>query len=220
MPSGVFIMTGIPDDQIDAVAAEAELDEPTRISREKQPDGTWTLTVSFPPDNQPDVVQTQQFGASTRQTVGQASGEPAAFIQAHLATARSIRQQFAIPIAVCLAQSALETGWGRHVVGNAYFGIKATGNQPSVVTKTHEQRPDGTVFSENDAFRSYTGFDDAAQDYGRFLTTNPRYKPAFQHSEDPEAFARAIAAAGFATALNYGDLLVSIIRSHKLAELA
>ena len=216
MPSGVFIMTAIPDNQIDAVQAEAELDQPTRISRERQGDGTWILTVSYPPENGPDVLQTKEFGAPAARTLGQASAGPATFIQSHLQTARTIKQNFRIPIAVCLSQSGLETGWGRHVVANAYFGIKAGPGQRSVVTKTHEQRPDGTVFTENDAFRTYASFDDAAQDYGRFHTTNNRYASAFQHADSPEAFARAVAAAGYATALNYGDMLVSIMQSNNL----
>ena len=84
-----------------------------------------------------------------------------------------------------------------------------------MITKTHEQRSDGTVFTENDAFRAYASFEDAAEDYGRFLTTNNRYARAFEHTDNPEAFARAVAAAGYATALNYGEL-VSIMRSNNL----
>ena len=71
---------------------------------------------------------------------------------------------------------------------------------------------------ETDAFRSYSGFDEAADDYGRFLTGNPRYHAAFAHTDNPEAFAEAVAAAGYATDPTYSTKLVSIMRSNSLED--
>jgi len=46
------------------------------------------------------------------------------FIAQHIADARRISARTGVPAGVIIAQSALESGWGLHVVDNAYFGIK------------------------------------------------------------------------------------------------
>jgi hypothetical protein len=45
-----------------------------------------------------------------------------------------------------------------------------------------------------------------------------RYRAAFDHTHDPEAFAKAVANAGFATDPNYGNKLISIMRTHNLED--
>ncbi|TAM00337.1 MAG: hypothetical protein EPN70_22510 [Paraburkholderia sp.] len=52
-----------------------------------------------------------------------------AFIEEHLADAQAIQRKYGVPAGVVLAQSALESSWGRAVVSNAYFGVK--GRAPS-----------------------------------------------------------------------------------------
>jgi flagellar protein FlgJ len=119
---------------------------------------------------------------------------------------------------VLIAQSAQETGWGRHVVHNAYFGIK--GHSPdggSVDFKTTEVI-NGKVVHETDTFRAYTDFADAADDYGRLLSQNSRYSKAFLFKTDPDRFVHEIAKAGYATDPTYAQSLISIIHSHGLAQ--
>ena len=53
--------------------------------------------------------------------------------------------------------------------------------------------------------------------HGHFLRDNSRYAKAFQ-AVDGESFARAIAAAGYATDPKYADLLVEIIRENNLTQ--
>jgi peptidoglycan hydrolase FlgJ len=215
---GVLRIFGVPDSELDGLIQTTELDKPDEVHQEKQADGTWVVTLVFPrcADNT-DPLQVQSFGADQTVTVGKASGTPDAFIQSHLPTARTIKQKYRVPISVMLSQSALETGWGRSVVGNAYFGIKADHGQSSVTTLGHEVQG-GVSVLQTIQLRRYANFDEAADDYGRFLTTNPRYAPAFVHTDNPEAFALAVAAAGFATSPNYGSTLVDIIRSHNLED--
>ena len=62
-----------------------------------------------------------------------------AFIDAHLEAAQAIQRKYQVPAGVVLAQSALESNWGRSVVANAYFGMK--GRAPSGASTsftTHE----------------------------------------------------------------------------------
>lgn len=68
-------------------------------------------------------------------------------------------------------------------------------------------------------FRAYQSFADAADDYGKLLSTAPRYRPAFDHPNDPVEFGRAIARVGYATSEDYESLLVSVLRSRNLLAL-
>jgi type VI secretion system secreted protein VgrG len=119
---------------------------------------------------------------------------------------------------VLIAQSAQETGWGRHVKNNAYFGIKGKAPDGSSIDFGTSEVVNGHVIHETDTFRAYTGFADAADDYGRFLNQNPRYRGAFVHQNDPDKFVQAMAHAGYATDPNYAKELIGIIHAHKLAQ--
>ena len=160
------------------------------------------------PDTVPPVLPTISASAIP-------SG-PAAFIASCLDAARDVKQKYSVPIAVLIAQAALESGWGQHVVQNAYFGIKGhapTGN--SVAFQTTEVIG-GQVIHEAQTFRAYTSFADAADDYGRFLTTNPRYAGCFHYANDPVNFVQTLAAAGYATDPHYASKVVAVMRGHNL----
>ncbi len=78
------------------------------------------------------------------------------FVGLHISDAKIISARTGIPTEVILAQSALESNWGRSVKGNAYFGIKgksATGH--STTFSTHEVTLSGKRVSEIDEFRAY-----------------------------------------------------------------
>jgi hypothetical protein len=219
MPCGVQLITGISNSEIGAVEEVALLDQPTKTIRQQTDDGKWTLTIVFPPCADGSDPITRAGGAGGAPVpIGSAKTSPAAFVQAHLADAQAVKKQCTVPVAVTLAQSALETGWGRSVVGNAYFGIKATRpDQPSVTATTHEFI-DGQLLSTTAAFCSYASYTEAALAYGTFLRQNARYGPAFQHVDNPEAFALAVAAAGFATDPRYGNKLVDLMRQNDLEQ--
>ena len=142
----------------------------------------------------------------------------AAFIKMALPTAKAVKLKWGIPIAVLIAQSAQETGWGRHVVKNAYFGIKGKAPDGSSVDFGTSEVIDGKVVHKVDTFRAYSSFADAADDYGRFLSQDDRYQLAFLFKNDPDKFVRAIAHAGYATDPHYAKSLISIIHSHHLAQ--
>ena len=40
------------------------------------------------------------------------------------------------------------------------------------------------------AFRAYVSLADSILDHGRRLATNPVYRPAFEHTDEPRQFAR------------------------------
>ena len=140
-----------------------------------------------------------------------------AFIKELLPIATQVKKTWGVPISVLIAQGALESAWGQHVKGNAYFGIKGhTPSGGSVSFGTHEVY-DGKSVAITDTFRAYSSLTDAADDYGRFLASNPRYRPCFAYSNQPDHFVDALAAAGYATDPDYAAKLKGIIRHHNLA---
>lgn len=72
-----------------------------------------------------------------------------------------------------------------------------------------------TPITINDFFRVYKNFEESAEDYIRFLKTNPRYTNAgvFTATTPQEQIER-IKAAGYATAPNYVELVMGIINKN------
>lgn len=155
---------------------------------------------------------------------------PRAFYGRYAAAAQA-SERAGVPALFALAQSALETGWGRHAPGNMMFGIKAgpgwLGKKQLLVTReVFADRNQGHRFPKvlaieprtgggfdyrvKDWFRAYDGADESFADHARLLRGNPRYGDCFK-TRDPREFARRVSAAGYATDPGYADQLVAII---------
>ncbi|MED5644342.1 glucosaminidase domain-containing protein [Enterobacter bugandensis] len=133
-------------------------------------------------------------------------------------SAEQAAAKWGVPASVLLAQSALESGWGKHVKNNAYFGIKGkspTGNSTSFGTT---EVINGKVIHIKDTFRAYADYAESADDYGRFLNKNKRYKPAFIHTTEPNQFITEIAKAGYATDPDYAPKLIRLMERYDLYE--
>jgi hypothetical protein len=141
-----------------------------------------------------------------------------AFFAMAVGPAQASQKETGVPASVTLAQAILESGWGDSHMGDAhnYFGIKAHSGQPSVTVRTREVVGGKDVFIDA-AFRSFASVEECFAAHGHFLRDNSRYAKAFQ-AADAESFARAIAAAGYATDPRYGDVLVRIIRENNLTQ--
>ena len=48
MPSGVFKITDIPEDKVEIVVADYQMENPVNIERIAQPNGMWTVIATFP----------------------------------------------------------------------------------------------------------------------------------------------------------------------------
>ena len=132
--------------------------------------------------------------------------------------AMSTASKWGIPASVLLAQSALESGWGLHVKNNAYFGIKGKSPSGNSVSFGTTEVINGKVIHINDTFRAYADYAESADDYGRFLSSNKRYKPAFLHTEQPNEFITEVASAGYATDTNYAPKLIHLMERYDLYE--
>ncbi|KOC88094.1 type VI secretion system tip protein TssI/VgrG [Winslowiella iniecta] len=139
------------------------------------------------------------------------------FIEDNLIAAKKVQSDWGVPVSVTLAQAAQETGWGAHVKNNAWFGIKGKSPAGNTADFKTSEVIDGKRISITDSFRSYESFAEAADDHGRFLVNNPRYKNAFSFKDDPAAFVDEIAKAGYATDPNYAKSLKNIISAQHLS---
>lgn len=117
-----------------------------------------------------------------------------------------------------MAQAALETGWGKSAPGNMYFGIKAT---PSWRGKTQQlwttEYVNGVPQRVLATFRAYDTPAQSFADYGALISSTPRYRaalsyPAYSQADD---YIRAIAAAGYATAPDYANTVISVANTIK-----
>jgi len=103
-----------------------------------------------------------------------------------------------------LAQSALETGYGKSAPNSNYFGIKGAGQVfPS------EEFFDGKMVVEPSEFRAYENPQQSFDDYASFITGNKRYEPVLKAKTLSDQIA-AMGASGYATDPNYGAKLSSI----------
>ncbi|MFM0250671.1 glycoside hydrolase family 73 protein [Paraburkholderia sediminicola] len=137
------------------------------------------------------------------------------FIDAHLAAAQEVQRKYQVPAGVVIAQSALESNWGRSVVGNAYFGVKGRAPSGDSTTFTTHEVINGKAIKIYDAFRAYGSYEDAADDYAQMLRNNPRFRSSFLYTRSSQ-FANALAHNGYATDPLYAVKLNAIIRAHKL----
>lgn len=133
-------------------------------------------------------------------------------------------QDSALFPSVKLAQAALETGWGKSVVGNNMFGIKAAGGTSpywhgATVTAGTSEYENGAYIGTNSRFRKYATVSDSIRDHTWFLEHNSRYANAGVFTATtPEEQARALQKAGYATDPSYANKLISIINSYNLKQ--
>lgn len=133
------------------------------------------------------------------------------YVQQTLPIAKEIEAKYGIPADFVIAQSALETGWGAAVKGNAYFGVK--GKSPSgksINIATTECLP--TCSATRDNFRAYDSYGEAADDWARMLVSG-RFSGAMRYKDNPAQFANEIAKLGYATDPNYAIKLQQMLNS-------
>ena len=119
-----------------------------------------------------------------------------------------------------LAQSALETGWGQHILrrpdgtsSHNLFGIKAGGRwDGDRVSAGTLEYADGVAARQRAQFRSYGSFEESFQDYVALLQGSPRYAEALSRAADPEAFMNGLQQAGYATDPRYAEKVLRIWR--------
>ena len=142
---------------------------------------------------------------------------PEAFVRSLWPHAQKMAAELGVPAKALVAQAALETGWGRRLVGveqqitsHNLFGIKAGSrwSGASVGATTHEF-VNGVRVEQRAQFRTYGSAADSFADYARLLG-NSRYAGARGTGDDAHRFAQALQHAGYATDPGYAAKIAAI----------
>lgn len=168
------------------------------------------------------MVRQLQRGNANAQADFKPTG-PAEFVQQLRPYAQATAKKLGVDADALIAQAALETGWGEHMLRDSQgrasfnlFNIKAHGWQgPSVAKRTLEF--DGnTARTESARFRAYDSLQHAFDDYANFLQNNPRYADALAAGSDPSAYAQGLQDAGYATDPQYAAKLQVLLKRAEL----
>lgn len=149
---------------------------------------------------------------------GQQFASAEEFVAALYPAAKPIAKQLGVDAKAIVAQAALETGWGKHIISDSqgrnsfnFFGIKADSrwSGESVDVVTHEYR-DGVAVKENARFRAYASMQEGLQDYALFLQSHERYQGAIHQNLNGSQYGHALQKAGYATDPAYGSKIERI----------
>lgn len=146
------------------------------------------------------------------------------FVRDLLPHAEQAAAKLGVDPRVLVAQAALETGWGQHVIrdgggmsSNNLFGIKATGNWKgqhlSIPTLEYT---DGVAQRHRENFRVYDDLAEGFADYVKLISGSKRYTEAVNKAADPDAFLDALQEAGYATDPNYANKIKAILHGPDL----
>lgn len=159
--------------------------------------------------------------------------KPEDFIRDSWPHAQKAGKELGVDPKVIIAQSALETGWGKkvHVNDNgensySVFGIKAGANWSGqkVQFNTLEFRA-GSMQRERAEFRAYDSLSESYQDYVKFLQANPRYENVL-NAETSKEYSEQLQKSGYATDPDYsmkierirqGELINNVVSELKIS---
>lgn len=166
--------------------------------------------------------------AATANTGGKKSiaNTPENFVEKLTGYAEKAAASLGVDTNVLLAQAALETGWGNHVIHTEHgensfnlFNIKAgaswSGEKVKVTTLEYSQ---GVAQQERANFRRYNNYEESFNDYVNFLQTNPRYQQALAAGTDASAYAEELQKAGYATDPAYAEKIKHIVNGDTLRD--
>lgn len=148
-----------------------------------------------------DALKSGMFNGKPKSWDGQSntpvSKNASDFLHRYLPVAQAVADKYHIPVSVVLAQAVLENGWtGKSIHGNNMFNIRDSKHWKGStveISRATEYDANGNLYTAGGKFRAYASVEDSFDDYGKFLTSNGKYKEAFNHSNDPKAFGDVIA---------------------------
>jgi peptidoglycan hydrolase FlgJ len=139
------------------------------------------------------------------------------FIEAVLPYAKQAAELIGVDPKLLIAQSALETGWGKHIINNEngesshnMFGVKSNKHWvgDEVVAQTLEYKEDKPEVTKA-TFKAYPGYLESFMDYIKLLKTK-RYGNVLENTDNPMKFLSELHQAGYATDPSYVTKVLSI----------
>lgn len=147
------------------------------------------------------------------------ANSPQAYFENNAPYAQKVGHSYSLYPSVMLAQSALESDFGRSTLSkdyNNFFGIKGKGSAGSASLTTKEFTDQGWV-EITDSFRAYRTPLHSFQDYAKLITSYERYAPVV-NAKSPQEACYALGQSGYATDPNYGQKLTTMIDEYHLEQ--
>lgn len=175
-------------------------------------------------DDKGDIASAKKYLNFINESRELSKGHKKDFIDEVREEALRISKESGILPSVVIGQAALESNWGRSELSSDYnnlFGIKADsswkGEKVNISTKENFNT------QIKDDFRVYKSKSESINDFGKFLSENPRYKKAgvFKKKTYKEQI-KCIEDAGYSTIEDengnkvYADYVIDIILSNEL----
>ncbi len=173
----------------------------------------------------PDVIQEAELQKhfSVKGRDGKAGKAQQDFVDKLMPIARKVASKFGLDPMVMVAQAALETGWGRHLMkkgaasANNFYGIKAGGRKTGTTRANSYEYVNGKKVMVNSSFRAYSSIEASMEDYARLITGNSRYSRV-KDAQTADNYFEELQKAGYATDPKYADKLKKIIRNPAFRE--
>jgi len=183
--------------------------------------------VEAPEETKPGASVTAPESTSTAVKLPERFDSPEQFVQSLMPIAEKVAKELGVDPKILLAQSALETGWGKYVIRSGddsshnLFNIKADsrwdGDRAQVSTLEYRN---GVAQKEQAYFRSYESYEESFRDYMNFLKGNSRYQQALESAADPQQYIEKLHQAGYATDPEYARKITDIFNGEVLAQAA
>ena len=171
----------------------------------------------------------ESFSLSAPPRLAASRGEPMwaspdAFARDLWPHAERVARELNVAPEALLAQAALETGWGEHVMKRSngvssynLFGIKAGRDwSGSSVSRSTLEYTDGIARRSVEKFKAYPDISATFDDYVELIAGNPRYESVRDHGADTAGFATALQHSGYATDPSYARKIDAVVRGETM----
>jgi flagellar protein FlgJ len=172
--------------------------------------------------------QAQLNNAQTQHEIGseQRWNKPAHFVSDLWPHVEQAANAIGVSAQALVAQSALETGWGKHSMrypdGKStfnLFGIKAGSSWTgATLTKPTIEFREGVMQTEIAHFRAYDSIPDALDDYVDFIQSSSRYQSALDHQGSDTHYLQKLQQGGYATDPQYANKIINIMQGRTLED--
>ncbi|RAP37964.1 flagellar rod assembly protein/muramidase FlgJ [Legionella quinlivanii] len=148
------------------------------------------------------------------------------FVKSVWPYARQAASAIGLDPKILMAQAALETGWGKHIIkdenglsSNNLFNIKGVlgDKENSVEIRTTEYIAD-TPIRMNASFKRYATPGHSFSDYIDLIKGDSRYEAALANTADPQRYINELHQAGYATDPSYASKILSIYNGGELQQ--
>ncbi|MDC2888309.1 flagellar assembly peptidoglycan hydrolase FlgJ [Psychrosphaera algicola] len=147
---------------------------------------------------------------------------PKDFVSQIWSYAKKAASEIGLNPAVMVAQTALETGWGKHIIEDKngessfnLFNVKAHRDwEGAKAAQSTLEFENGLPVRKIEPFRVYDNFSESFDDFVNFLKSNGRYDEALERTDNAEHFLHSLQKAGYATDPNYADKILGILQSN------